>query len=110
MGSGKTFFGIPTTDFVGADGKTLMINIWPSPAAPMSTKLTAEQARKTFGQAAHALHFDRSTQLTKNRLWALLRRFEKCISGKEQLNMRKDEMKALELRMILQATESAEEP
>ena len=109
MGSGKTFFGIPTTDHIAADGKTLVINIWPAPAAPMSTQLTVKQGEKTFGQKGHALHFERSTRLTKERLWGLLRRFENCVKGKEQINMSKESPQSLELNMILMAQTAAEE-
>lgn len=100
-GSGKTAFGIPTSDFFLADGDTVVFNIWTLPAAYVSTRQTATQALSTFGQSAHALHFDRSTKLNENILWGLLRRFKVAISKEQQFNLSKEEAQSLELKLII---------
>lgn len=109
MGSGKTFFGIPTSDFMRTDGHSLVINIWPSAAAYVSTRQTVKQVASSFGQESYALSFDRTTKLTKNVLWGLLRRFQKCISEKSPINLSKEEAQALELKMILLTSELCDE-
>lgn len=108
MGSGKTAVAIPHTNYMTADGKKIMVNIWPSAAAPVSTKQTAWQSLRTYAQKAHALHFDRSTELSMHRLWALLKRLGNSAAAKEQINLTKEEMQALELRMILLANKIKE--
>lgn len=109
MGSGKTFFGIPTSDFIKTDRHSLVLNIWPSAAAYVSTRQTAKQVASSFGQESYALSFDRTTKLTKNNLWGLLRLFQKCISENSPINLSKEEAQALELKMILLTSELCDE-
>ena len=54
MASGKTFYGIPTTDFMLADADNLLVNIWPAGLAPINTQNIGLQSRLVFDTPASA--------------------------------------------------------
>ncbi len=105
MGSGKTHFGVPTTDFVIADGERAVFNFWPRAAAAMSTRLTARQGHKSFSQEAHFLSFCRSTPLALDTLLFIRQRIAHLRAHGGQINMVKESMQSLQLKMLLQAFE-----
>ncbi|MCI0382470.1 MAG: DUF3638 domain-containing protein [Chlamydiae bacterium] len=96
MSFGKTFFIMPTLDALAAkDG--LVINIWPSSLVNTNTQ---QVANNPYNQTANALTFDRNTSLDPNHLDAILIIFKRAIEKKETINMRKEDLQALELLLL----------
>jgi len=92
MGGGKTWYGIPMTNYCHSS-----INIWPAPVAETNIVNIGRQVRCAFDQSAFAVSFSRATPWTRRQLWGLLRVFEKCHREKQQINMTKESLQALEL-------------
>lgn len=103
MGSGKTWYGIPETDFFGANGDQIMINIWPAAVAPTNIAGIGRQSLKVLSQVANALQLSRGTHWVKDKLWAIKRLFERTRLQRQQMNMTKESLQAFELCFIEQA-------
>ena len=103
MGSGKTWYGIPETDYFSADGNALVINIWPAPVAKTNISTIGKQSKTIFSQVANAMNITRAIGWTKERLWGISRVFERTREEKQQMNMTKESLQALELCFIEQS-------
>lgn len=99
MGSGKTFL-IPVIDYFAANGKRMLINVWPAPLAVTNTSQNSHHGRKNFDQESFVLKITRKLKLGIENLWAYLRVFQRAIEGKEQINTTKEDLQALDLRFF----------
>jgi hypothetical protein len=99
VGSGKTFL-MPLTDYFAANGKQMVINVWPSALAKTNIAQNSVQGRKNFGQDSIVFRMTRKLKLGAENLWCYLRRFQRAIDKKEQINTTKEDLQALELRFI----------
>ena len=104
MGSGKTWYGIPITDYCFT-----AINIWPAAVAKTNISYIGRQARKIFSQAANAFEFTRGYDWSKDRLWAILRTFQRAHEENQQINMTKESAQAIELCFLEQVIDIEEE-
>lgn len=100
MGLGKTYFGIPTTDFFVADGNSLVVNVWPQALAATNTADVSKQARDIFQQTALVTGFRRSDKLTFSRLSTLMDSLNEALVTRGQFNLTKEDAQALELKGI----------
>lgn len=100
MGTGKTYFGVPLTAFFLADKRHLVVNIWPSTLAATNISQTGARAWSVFRQVANAKKIDRKMKLTRNVLWGILTVFDRAAEMGEQCNATKEDIQALELRLI----------
>ena len=97
MGSGKTYFGIPITDFYTADGEWLPVNIWPASMKRTNIDQISVQAENIFDQDVYAFSFSRNEPLTSSQLEGRLLALLKALKEKGQVNMSKEDHQALEL-------------
>lgn len=97
MGSGKTSFGIPITDYFAADGSQLVINIFTKPLAKTNIADIGQQAALLFDQLAYTMQFSRNQVLSNKTLKARLLSILRVIKEQGQLNMCKEDLQALEL-------------
>lgn len=100
MGSGKTAFGMPFINFVAADKKTLLINIWPKATAPTNIQEIGKHSRMVYHQGSWAFAFTRSKKTSFNTLEALYITLRGAMRRGEPVNMTREDLQALELNFI----------
>lgn len=100
MSLGKTFFAIPITALVEADGTHTIFLIWPEAMYATQTRETGEQLLLLGGRTVTPLHIDRSFPLTQERLDALLRLIESTKTNKGAISTRKKDPQALQLLFV----------
>ena len=100
MGMGKTFFGIPTINSFAADGKMLVVNIWPSEMAATNTRQNSRQGRETFDQVGHGLAISRSIPTTPSILDSISILFQSAAEDGNTINMTRESAQGLELMFL----------
>lgn len=105
MGSGKTWYGIPQTDYFSADGEQLMINVWPAAVAPTNIATIGEQSKDILAQAVNSMSFSRLQEWTAEKLWGLAKVFDRTRLERQQMNVTKESLQSFELCFIEQAME-----
>lgn len=99
MGSGKTAFGMPLINFYSSNGKQIVINIWPKATAPTNIEEISRQSNEVYHQNAWAFKFSREKPSIAH-LEAFYVILLRALDQKEQLNMTKEDLQALELNLI----------
>ncbi|GAB5411703.1 MAG: hypothetical protein ChlgKO_08170 [Chlamydiales bacterium] len=99
MGSGKTAFVIPETNFDSANGENIVINIWPE-TDPTNAQETGARVGKIFGQKASALKISRQSFPKVEQLSAFYQLLQRTQFSREQINMTKESLQALELNFL----------
>ena len=102
MSFGKTFFGIPTTDAYLADGKTLVVNIWPQAMAETNIREIGLHSFQAFGQKVNALRIQRTHPPSLAQWRGIFVMVKSCQENKETINMTKQDAQGLELLFIEQ--------
>lgn len=100
MAMGKTFYGIPSTDYMLADEDSLVINIWPGAFAKTAIPNIAAQSRLLFDQPASAAHFVRHRGWDLATVRALHGNLKAMINDQGQYNMTKEDAQAFELKFL----------
>lgn len=100
MGSGKTFFGIPISDFFAADGDQMVIDILPTALAKEAMAQNSKQGRKVFKQPSSTMKMNRQKQMGVKQLWGFLRMFQRTINNKEKLQSTKEDFQSCELKFV----------
>ncbi len=103
MGSGKTVFGTPMTDFFGSDGSQIVANFFPDALAPENIQDLSSRSMNFFGQTANAFKISRDNPPNEENLWGLHRLLMRALDQKESLNGCKKDFQALQLLFIEEA-------
>ena len=64
MGSGKTYFIIPTTDYSIANGEKLVVNIWPTSMLKTNVGQISGQSSTIYGQDTYSVSFRAAQNIT----------------------------------------------
>lgn len=102
MSLGKTYFGTPTTDSYEANGKQIIINIWPESMLETNSRQASRQGHQIFDQIANGLHFDRRIPFTAENFEAIAILFDHAKKHGETFNMSKTDAQALKLLFLEQ--------
>jgi hypothetical protein len=100
MGAGKSWYVVPKSNFVAADGTAFVMDIWPAPLLNANISTSGKQAKMIFGQSMSALRISRKDRWTLEKARGLRLIFEKIRSQKEQISLSKESLQALELSFI----------
>jgi len=96
MGQGKTSTIVPLTSKIQADGNTLVVAVWPAPAAPTNTDDLARVGRKAFKSGVNVLECTRQHKEIACH-WATTKMEERALLKGEPVNTTKASMQAKEL-------------
>lgn len=100
MSLGKSFFMIPTLGAHDADGKRLVIHIWPSAMVETNVKQISAQCREIFHQAVNALRFSRHLGFSPQNYEAVNILLAKAKDSGETVHMTKQDSQAIELLFL----------
>ncbi|MCE5293246.1 MAG: hypothetical protein LLF94_01360 [Chlamydiales bacterium] len=100
MASGKTFYGIPTTDYMLADADNLLVNIWPAGLAPINTQNIGLQSRLVFDTPASSATIVRQEGWEVESVMALYRNLKAMRHNSGHYNMTQSDAQATELKFL----------
>lgn len=102
MSLGKTFFAVPTTALLHADGSRAVFIVLPPDVYEPQTRAISEQIFLLAGRYLTPLTIDRNFPLTEEHLDGLLRLIENTKRGKGVISTRSRDLRALELLFFTQ--------
>lgn len=102
MSLGKTFFAVPTTALLHADGSRAVFIVLPPDVYLPQTRAISEQIFLLAGRYLSQLTIDRNFPLTEEHLDGLLRLIENTKRGKGVISTRSHDLRALELLLFTQ--------
>jgi hypothetical protein len=97
MGSGKTFFIIPTIDSIISTRKRVACNLWTTEMLQTNLRQIAQQGSEIFHQMANLLRFNRTANLKLSNLNAILVILHRALESGESINMTPEDAQALDL-------------
>ncbi|MCB1115774.1 MAG: DUF3638 domain-containing protein [Chlamydiia bacterium] len=100
MGIGKSTRIIPESSYIGADGETLMMNIWPKTVLRQNVMIAAQMGREAFRQGVDGLSFTMGPHWTSAKLSSLYSVLKSSIAERGQINWSEEDTIAIELSFI----------
>ncbi|MCB1117151.1 MAG: DUF3638 domain-containing protein [Chlamydiia bacterium] len=109
VGSGKTFFGVPTSNSViSGKGHHISINLFPRNIANSNIRTISQQTRSIHKEPASTFTFTRHTPYTKRLLWAFYMILKRVQHSGGSVNMTDRDAQNFELSFLLALKKYAE--